>query len=49
MIAEHAPGLDLRLDPDKVDDVERAHTVLRNAMAALARRGAAAAEGGAAG
>jgi hypothetical protein len=47
-IAAHAPGLDLRLDPDKVDDIERASAVLRNAMAALARRGGAPAEGPAA-
>ena len=40
-IAEHAPGLDLRLDLEKIDDLEGAREVLRNAMAALARRGAA--------
>ncbi len=48
-IAEHTPGLDLRLDVAQVDDVERAAAVLRSAMAALARRGAAPAEGRAAG
>jgi hypothetical protein len=42
-ISAHAPGLELKLDLEKIDDVERVSEVLRNAMAALARRSAASA------
>ena len=42
-ISAHAPGLELKLELEKIDDVERVSEVLRNAMAALARRSAASA------
>ena len=40
VVAEHSAGLDLRLDLGRIDDadVERASAILRQAMAALARR-----------